>query len=43
MSYTIKSSMAFSLASNVNLHFLWYNYIWEDPEVSYGKVIFNMW
>lgn len=25
MSYTIKSSMAFSLASNVNLNFLWYN------------------
>ena len=43
MSYTIKSSMAFCFASNVNLHFLWYNYIWEDPEVSYGKVIFNMW
>lgn len=24
MSYTIKSSMAFSLTSNVNLNFLWY-------------------
>ena len=42
LNYTIKSSMAF-LASNVNLYFLWYNYIWEDSEVSYGKVISNMW